>query len=99
MNDYAIVKVGGHQEKVSVGDFIYVNRINDAKKGVVELETVFLLQKDKATTKPKTKVQANVVKDLRGKKIDILKYKNKTGYRKRIGHRQELSKLEITKIS
>ena len=47
----------------------------------------------------KVKVTAEVVRDEKGPKIDILKYKNKTGYRKRQGHRQKLTRLKVTGIS
>ncbi len=101
---YAIVKAGGHQEKVEVGDVILVNRLN-AKKGdtvefpaalVVDGSTVILGAKDLATLT----VKAEVVNDeAKGPKISIMKYKNKTGVARRKGHRQQLTLVKITAIA
>ncbi|GMA34369.1 50S ribosomal protein L21 [Demequina litorisediminis] len=90
---YAIVKAGGRQEKVSEGDILVVDRLKADQGSTVELAPVLLVDGDKVTSDAKAlakvKVTAEVIRDERGPKIDILKYKNKTGYRKRIGHRQE----------
>ena len=101
---YAIVKAGGHQEKVEVGDVILVNRLN-AKKGdtveypaalVVDGSKVILGAKDLA----KLTVKAEVVNDeAKGPKISIMKYKNKTGVARRKGHRQQLTLVKITAIA
>ncbi len=99
---YAIVKAGGRQEKVSVGDIVVVDRLTAKEGATVELPAVLLVDGDKVTTDAKAlanvKVTAKVVRDERGPKIHILKYKNKTGYRKRQGHRQDLTRLTITGI-
>ena len=100
---YAIVKAGGRQEKVAVGDIVVMNSIKDAKAGdKVTLPAVMLVDGDKITTDAakleKVKVTAEVVRDEKGPKIVILKYKNKTGYRKRQGHRQSLTRLRVTGI-
>ncbi|WNM25399.1 50S ribosomal protein L21 [Demequina capsici] len=99
---YAIVKAGGRQEKVSEGDVIVVDRLKAEAGSIVELAPVLLVDGDKVTSDAKAlgkvKVTAEVIRDERGPKIDILKYKNKTGYRKRIGHRQELTRLKVTGI-
>lgn len=99
---YAIVKAGGRQERVSEGDIIVVDRIKAAEGDSVELPAVLLVDGDKVTSEAKAlakvKVTAEVVRDERGPKIDILKYKNKTGYRRRIGHRQDLTRLKVTGI-
>ncbi|WP_062204671.1 50S ribosomal protein L21 [Demequina salsinemoris] len=99
---YAIVKAGGRQEKVSEGDVIVVDRLKAEAGSTVELAPVLLVDGDKVTSDAKAlgkvKVTAEVIRDERGPKIDILKYKNKTGYRKRIGHRQELTRLKVTGI-
>ncbi|WP_041294851.1 50S ribosomal protein L21 [Isoptericola variabilis] len=99
---YAIVKAGGRQEKVSVGDIVVMDRL-DAKAGdTVELLPILLVDGEKVTTDAeklaKVKVTAEVVRDQKGPKITILKYKNKTGYRKRQGHRQQLTRLKVTGI-
>jgi len=99
---YAIVKAGGRQEKVSVGDIVVVDRLSAKEGATVELPAVLLVDGDKVTTDAKAlanvKVTAKVVRDERGPKIHILKYKNKTGYRVRQGHRQDLTRLTITGI-
>ncbi len=99
---YAIVKAGGRQEKVSVGDIVVVDRLKAGAGDSVELQTLLHVDGDKVTSDAKElakiKVTAEVVRDERGPKIDMLKYKNKTGYRRRIGHRQDLTRLKVTGI-
>ena len=107
---YAIVRAGGRQEKVSVGDTIVINRVAGEIDAVarlachtVDLAPVLLVDGDTVTSAQnelaKVKVTAEKVEDLRGEKIRILRYKNKTGYKKRQGHRQELTRLKITGIA
>ena len=100
---YAIVRAGGRQEKVSVGDTIVINRVAGEAGDTVEFAPVLLVDGDKVTSAKadleKVTVKAEKVEDLRGKKIRILKYKNKTGYKKRQGHRQELTRVKITDIA
>ncbi|MBC7297986.1 MAG: 50S ribosomal protein L21 [Demequina sp.] len=99
---YAIVKAGGRQEKVSVGDVVVVDRLQAKTGSSVELPALLLVDGDKVTSAArdlaKIKVTAEVVRDERGPKIHILKFKNKTGYRKRQGHRQDLTRLKVTGI-
>jgi len=99
---YAIVKAGGRQEKVAVGDIVVVDRLAAKAGASVELPALLLVDGDKITTDAaalaKVTVTAEVVRDEKGPKIDILKYKNKTGYRKRQGHRQQLTRLKVTGI-
>lgn len=98
---YAIVKAGGRQEKVSVGSVVVVDKIVGEAGDKVELEPIMLVDGDKITTAAdgiKAKVTAEIVSDEKGPKITIIKYKNKTGYRKRQGHRQKLTRLKITDI-
>lgn len=99
---YAIVKAGGRQEKVSVGDIVVVDRLSAGAGESVELPAILLVDGEKVTTDAaklaKVKVTAEVVRDEKGPKITILKYKNKTGYRKRQGHRQKLTRLKVTGI-
>ncbi|WP_068251608.1 50S ribosomal protein L21 [Janibacter corallicola] len=99
---YAIVRAGGRQEKVSVGDTILINKIAEQAGQTVSLEPVLLV--DGATVTSGTdklagaSVTAEVVGAAKGPKVNIVKYKNKTGYRKRQGHRQALTELKITDI-
>ncbi|WGD36271.1 50S ribosomal protein L21 [Lysinibacter sp. HNR] len=99
---YAVVRAGGRQERVEVGTVLTVNRVKGDEKGKVQLPAVLLVDGDKLTTDAaalaKVKVVAEILEDLRGPKISIQKYKNKTGYKKRQGHRQELTRIKITGI-
>ena len=99
---YAIVKAGGRQEKVSVGDIVVVDRLASKQGATVELPALMLVDGATVTTDSKAlakvKVTASVVGDERGPKIHIFKYKNKTGYRRRQGHRQDLTRLRVTAI-
>ncbi|HEY7854677.1 MAG TPA: 50S ribosomal protein L21 [Aquiluna sp.] len=98
---YAIVRAGGRQEKVEVGTIVTMNRIAQAS-GTVELPAVLLVDGDKVTTDQKAlakvKVVAEVLEQTRGPKIIIQKFKNKTGYKKRQGHRQDLTRVQVTEI-
>ena len=100
---YAIVKAGGRQEKVAVGDVVVVDRLAEQTGATVQLPAILLVDGETVTTDAealaKVTVTAEVVRAEKGPKIDILKYKNKTGYRKRQGHRQKLTRLKVTGIS
>lgn len=101
---YAIVKAGGHQEKVEVGDVILVNRINAKKGDTVEFPAALVVDGSKvilgAKDLAKLTVKAEVVNDeAKGPKISIMKYKNKTGVARRKGHRQQLTLVKITAIA
>jgi len=99
---YAIVKAGGRQEKVSVDDVVVVDRISGNAGDSVELPAILLVDGAKVVTDAaklaKVKVSAEILRDEKGPKISILKYKNKTGYKKRQGHRQALTRLKVTGI-
>ena len=98
---YAIIRTGGKQAKVSEGDVIDVELLH--ADGKVEFTPLVVVDaKGKVFSgreKMKTaKVTAKVVGTSAGKKIDIFKYKNKTGYRRRAGHRQKYTTMKVTKI-
>src|SRR5690606_35645361 len=99
---YAVVRAGGRQEKVEVGSVLVIDRIKADKDGRIELAPVLLVDGDTVThdakSLAKVKVTAEVVGDLRGPKINIQNYKNKTGYKRRMGHRSELTRVKITSI-
>ncbi|MGC0251724.1 50S ribosomal protein L21 [Pseudactinotalea sp. Z1748] len=100
---YAIVKAGGRQEKVSVGDIVVVDRLSGDAGDSVELTPVLVVDGEKVTTDAdalaKVTVSAEIVRDEKGPKITIGKYKNKTRYRRRAGHRQKLTRLKVTGIA
>ncbi|CED91707.1 MULTISPECIES: 50S ribosomal protein L21 [Actinomyces] len=99
---YAIVKAGGRQEKVSVGDVVVVDKLAGEVGDEVTLAPVMLVDGDKVTASAadlaKSSVKAEIVGDEKGPKINILKFKNKTGYRKRQGHRAKLTAIKVTAI-
>ena len=99
---YAVVRAGGRQEKVEVGTIVVLDR-QKAKVGeTLELPAVLLVDGDAVTTDAdklaKVTVTAEVVGEERGPKIVIQKFKNKTGYKKRQGHRQDLTRVKVTGI-
>lgn len=99
---YAIVRAGGRQEKVAVGDVIVVDRLTGAPGDEARFTPVLLVDGAKVTSDTdalsKLVVAGKIVEDLKGPKIRIMKYKNKTGYKKRQGHRSYLTRVEITTI-
>ena len=100
---FAVVRAGGRQEKVEVGSIVVLDRIKADKDGNVELVPVLLVDGDKITSAASelanVTVTAEVLDDLRGPKVIIQKFKNKTGYKKRQGHRQEQTRIKITSIA
>ncbi|MDK8625533.1 50S ribosomal protein L21 [Corynebacterium appendicis] len=99
---YAIVKTGGKQYKVAEGDLVRVEKIEGEAGDSVALTPVLLVDGANVTSKSedlaKVDVSAEIVEHGKGKKINILKYKNKTGYKVRQGHRQPNTTLKITGI-
>ncbi|QFG68914.1 50S ribosomal protein L21 [Ornithinimicrobium pratense] len=99
---YAIVRAGGRQEKVSVGDVLTIDKVEVQAGDTLELAPVLLVDGSSVTTDAaaldKVKVTAEVLGATKGPKIIIQKYKNKTGYKKRQGHRQPLTQVKITAI-
>ena len=99
---YAIVKAGGRQEKVSVGDVVVVDRLAGEVGDEIALVPLMLVDGDTVTTAAadlaKASVTAEILGEKKGPKINILKFKNKTGYRKRQGHRAKLTAVKITAI-
>ena len=100
---YAIVKAGGRQEKVSVGETLVVDRLDAAVGSSVTFPAVLLVDGAEVTADPKAlssvKVTGEVLAEQKGPKIDILRYKNKTGHRRRQGFRAQHTRVKITAIS
>jgi large subunit ribosomal protein L21 len=98
---YAVIESGGKQYKVEEGTTLLVDRL-DAKDGdKVSLRPVLFRDGDVivgAKDLAKVKIEAKVAEHLRGEKIKVFKYKAKKGYRKRAGHRSELTRLEVTSL-
>ena len=99
---YAIVRNGGRQHKVAVGDILDIDLVSEEVGGTVNLQPLMLVDGEKITLDAKglekVSVNAEVLGEVKGPKIKILKYKNKTGYKKRQGHRQQLTVVKITGI-
>jgi len=100
---YAIVKTGGKQYKVAVGDVVQVEKLDAAPGDEVALAAILLVDGAAVTHDAdklaKVAVTAEVVAQTKGPKIRIHKFKNKTGYHKRMGHRQRLTQLKVTDIA
>ena len=99
---YAIVRSGGRQHKVAVGDVLEIDRISDEAGASVQLQPVLLVDGEAVTSDKSAlgplRVTAEVLAETKGPKIRILKFKNKTGYRKRQGHRQRYTQVKVTGI-
>ncbi len=100
---YAIVRAGGRQEKVSVGDVLNVDKLDGEAGSSIALTPLLLVDGETVTSATaalaKASVTAEIVEPAKGPKITIMKFKNKTGYRKRQGHRQKLTRIKVTGIS
>jgi large subunit ribosomal protein L21 len=99
---YAIVKTGGKQYKVAVGDVLEIEKLDVAPGADVTLPAILLVDGEAVTHDAaklaKVAVTAEVLAQTKGPKIKIHKYKNKTGYHKRMGHRQRLTQVKVTAI-
>lgn len=99
---YAIVRNGGRQHKVAVGDILDIDLVSEEVGGTVNLQPLLVVDGDKVTSDAKglqkVTVAAEVLGESKGPKIRIMKYKNKTGYKKRQGHRQRYTQVKVTGI-
>ena len=99
---YAIVHSGGRQHRVAVGDVIEIDRVDGEVGSSVSLRPLLLVDGGKLTSGASAlgsaTVTAEVLAETKGPKIRIFKYKNKTGYRKRQGHRQRYTRVKVTGI-
>ena len=101
---YAIVRTGGHQYKVAVGDQLNVEKLPVEAGEQVELDEVLMVSSDDQVTVGDplvagARVTATVVDQHRGDKIVVFKYKPKKRYRRKMGHRQDLTRLSISAIT
>jgi large subunit ribosomal protein L21 len=101
---YAVVATGGKQYRVAVGDELDVERLSADEDGNVSLRPVLLVGDDGTVTVAhdalsSARVMASVVEDTKGPKITVFKYRQKTGYRRKNGHRQPLTRIRVDEIT
>ncbi len=100
---YAIVRCGGRQEKASVDDVLTVDKLVGEVGSSLMLPAVLVVDDGEVISDPAVlggyQVTAEIVGAASGPKINMVHYKNKTGYRRRLGHRQKYTQVKITKIS
>ncbi len=99
---YAIVKTGGKQYRVERGQHLLVERLPAAEGASVALEPIMYRSEEAifdAEGLKKVKVTAKIVAHERGEKLRVFKFKPKRGYKRRNGHRQELTRIEVTEIA
>lgn len=99
---YAVIVTGGKQYRVSQGDVIYVEKLEQENDSKISFDVLMLGSEDKVEvgtpTLPGAKVEGKVLGQVKGEKILIYKYKSKKNYHRRAGHRQAYTKVEITAI-
>ena len=99
---YAIVKTGGKQYKVAVGAVVEVEKVTGAPGDAVALPALLVVDGTSVTSDAaalaNVSVTGEVVAHTKGPKINIMRYKNKTGYKRRLGHRQSLTQVRVTAI-
>jgi large subunit ribosomal protein L21 len=99
---FAVIKTGGKQYKVAEGDLIFVEKLEANEGDTVTFDVMAISDGDKfevgAPVIAGAKVTANVLKNGKAKKIYVMKYKSKKNEKKKIGHRQPYTKVQITKI-
>ena len=101
---YAVIETGGKQYKVSEGDVIFIEKLEVAEGENVTFDKVLIIGNDEnvtigAPTVAGATVEAKVVKNGKAKKIYVFKMKRKKNYRRKKGHRQPFTKVEISKIN
>ena len=99
---YVIVRCGGRQEKVALDDVLTVDKLPGEVGTSVTLPTLLVVDGDRVISDPaelgRYRVTAEVIGDAAGPKINMIHYRNKTGYKRRLGHRQRYTQVRITGI-
>jgi len=98
----AVIKTGGKQYKVSQGQSLKIEKIEGEAGTVIKFPTLLVAEEEKVQLgRPLLGelVEGRILEQGRGKKIHVIKFKNKTRYKRNVGHRQPFTKVEITKIS
>ena len=102
MSKIAVIKTGGKQYKVSEGDTIKVEKLEAENGAKIKLDTLLIADGDKLEVGEPSlgeKVEAEVLETAKGKKVTVVKYKNKTRYKKTVGHRQQFTAIKVLKIA
>ena len=99
---YAIVRCGGRQEKVALDEVVTVDKLPGEVGSSIMLPALLVVDGDRVISDPaevgRYQVTADIVGDAAGPKINMIQYRNKTGYRRRLGHRQRYTQVRITGI-
>jgi large subunit ribosomal protein L21 len=99
---YAIVRCGGRQEKVALDDVLTVDKLPGEAGSSVTLPALLVVDGERVISDPAEvglyQITADIVGDSAGPKINMIHYRNKTGYRRRLGHRQHYTQVRITSI-
>ena len=99
---YAIVRCGGRQEKVVLDEVVTVDKLPGEVGSSITLPALLVVDGDRVISDPaevgRYQVTADIVGDAAGPKINMIQYRNKTGYRRRLGHRQRYTQVRITGI-
>ena len=99
---YAIVRCGGRQEKVALDGVVTIDKQDGAAGDSITLPALLVVDGDRVISDPaevgRYQVTADIVGDAAGPKINMIHYRNKTGYRRRLGHRQRYTQVRITGI-
>jgi large subunit ribosomal protein L21 len=100
LDSYAVIETGGKQYRVEKGSTLLVDRLSAGEGDTVDLRPVAYRDKQMVVGKDleKVKISAKVAGHERGPKVRVFKYRAKKGYRRRAGHRSELTRLEVTEI-
>ncbi|WP_150242995.1 50S ribosomal protein L21 [Nocardiopsis quinghaiensis] len=100
---YAIVRAGGRQEKVSVDDVLNIDKVSEETGATLTWQPILVVEDGNVISDADKlsgySVTAEILGETKGPKINILKYKNKTGYKKRQGHRQKHTQVRVTGIA
>ncbi|MFH1560801.1 MAG: 50S ribosomal protein L21 [Chloroflexota bacterium] len=101
--EYAVVETGGKQYTVHPGETLQVEKLPSAPEEVLELDRVLLIARDGNVTVGQpliegARVKAEVVGNGKAAKVIVFKYKNKTRYKRKVGHRQQYTQLRVTEI-
>ncbi len=99
---YAIVRCGGRQEKVALDDLVTIDKLPGETGSSITLPALLVVDGERVISDPaevgRYQVTADIVGDAAGPKINMIQYRNKTGYRRRLGHRQRYTQVRITAI-